>query len=207
MHHVSSLLFEVVQFNSDLDMFSITERGRESLGVSQFFCNSQPLMGFRLHKPGPRGDTSDFSDYVPFEAMLELSHQGWSYQQRPSSRRIPSYTSGGQKCWFYSKVVCQHYLRVLLQSEKMFSLGLREIFHFQPSSYYKTLLYLIKYPDKLNNVRPWQPFDFYKLVRQQATKCRSESAVEGHGFELEAEPLAAGWGFSCDYAMCFVCFG
>ena len=125
-------------------------------------------MSFKLHKEMGTNTTGDFSDYVQFECMLELAGQGWSYTERPGSKRLPSYKPGCPKLWFFNKTISRHYLQVLLLSDKLFGLGLKEIFHFQASAYYKTLLHLMKFPVRLNDVRAWQPLEFYKVLQQQA---------------------------------------
>ena len=167
---MTGVLSKVAQFDSKLDMFTITTSGHKTLTVTQSYCGPVPLARFRLHK-GVGSGKGEYCEYVAFESMLELAEKGWSYQQMPGSKTLPSYKPGNAKVWFFHNHICRHYLQVLLLSERMFSAGLQEIFHFQASSYYKTLIHhLLHVPEQLNNVKPRQTLAFYKLLQQQAQK-------------------------------------
>ena len=147
-------------------MFSITSSGRAILTVTQSYCGPTSLSMFRLHQVGTQ--SREYSEYTAFESMLELADRGWYYCCRPGSKKIAAYKPGEEKVWFYHRKICRHYLHVLLLSETLFSAGLREICHFQASSYYKTLIFMLQHcPTQLNSVKPRQTLDFYKLLQQQ----------------------------------------
>ena len=149
-------------------MFTIVPRGRGLLLVTQECVSPAPFAEFRLHTSD--NTKSDFVEFLPFEAMLELTKRGWYYTQQTASRRLPAYRAGTEKRWFFHKTICGYYLRVLLVSEKLFTLGLRDIYHFQASTYYRTLLYMMRHPHHLNDVKPWQSHAYYKVLQQQAEK-------------------------------------
>ena len=167
-------------------MFTIVPSGRGLLLVTQECVSPAPFAEFRLH---PSDNTkSDFAEFLPFEAMLELKKRGWYYTQRTPSRKLSTYTPGSEKHWFFHKTICGYYLRVLLLSEKLFSLGLREVCHFQASTYYKTLLSMMKHPNRLNDVKPWQSHAFYKVLQQQAETRGTHTArdrIIGGDFESD----------------------
>lgn len=163
-----------------LDTFTITNAGRDLLRVTQAYSGACLLVQFRLH-----ANVSAYDDFVPFESMLELTKQGWTFVQQAGSRRLPSYKRGEQKVWYFNSKICGQYLKVLLLSEKLFSLGLREIFHYQATQYYKSLLLLMKFPAQLNTVKPWQTHAFYKVLQQ---KSHSRTVKpDDNTFEMEAE--------------------
>ena len=161
--------------------------------VTQSYYDPKPLAKFRLHT-GKHG-TGDYSDHTAYEPMLELSSRGWFYQQRPGSKQLPSYKKGDQKVWYYCKHICRHYLQVLLLSESLFAAGLQEIFHFQATAYYKTLIFLLQHPSHLNSVKPRQTLDFYKLLQQQVSG-RSRRQREN---QLESESGGWQWVRSMDF--------
>ena len=140
--------------------------------MTQSYCDPQQLAKFRLHTHGHQGNGkgADFSDYTAFESMLELAARGWSYEQRPGSKKLSPYKAGCQKMWYYSKQICRHYLQVLLLADDLFSLGLQQIYHYQSTSYYKALVFMMQHPAQLNIVKPWQTLDYYKILQQRAHK-------------------------------------
>lgn len=130
----------------------------------------------------------DGSDLVPFEALLELARRGWTHERRMTSRKVDTYKPNGTKKWFFNKNVCKYYLKVLLSSDRIFEMGLKEIYHFQPATYYKTILFMMKFPEKLNTVKPWQSRSFYILMQQQAVKPTAKRTSAGMtGMVLEEE--------------------
>ena len=174
-------------------MFTITAKGRERLAVVQSYCNPKPLTHFRLHKE-LGSDMGDFSGFVQFESMLELTERGWNFSERSGSKRLPSYKPGNEKLWFFNKTISRHYLQTLLLSDVLFQLGLKEIFHFQASAYYKTLLHLMKFPHRLNDVQAWQPLEFYKVLQQQAHRRPAQQIRAREGdMEVDDGGLSPAW--------------
>lgn len=179
-----------------MDTFILTLRGRDSLVVDQHYRDPARLIHFRLHNVSSK---SDCFDLVPFEAMLELARRGWTYEHRKMSRKLQPVLPDGSvpKVWFYHSNVCKYYLRALLNADKLFSLGLKEIHHFQPSTYYKTLLLMMQHPERLNDVKPWQNRAFYVLLQQQTRKCKSEDkkvdADATMKLEIEHTGVRTGW--------------
>lgn len=177
---------KVQQVDQKLDMFWISPRGRECLELDQSYTNPSRFVSFRLHDT-PTGKL-DGSDLVPFEALLELARRGWTHERRMTSRKVDTYKPNGTKKWFFSKNVCKYYLKVLLSSDRLFEMGLKEIYHFQPATYYKTILFMMKFPEKLNTVKPWQSRSFYILMQQQAIKPTAKRTSAGMtGMVLEEE--------------------
>ncbi len=166
--------------DSELGTFNITNDGRDLLRVTQAYSGACLLVQFRLH-----GNVSVYDDFVPFESMLELTKQGWTFVQRAGSRKLPSYKRGERKVWYFHNKVCGQYLKVLLLSEKLFSLGLQEIYHYQATQYYKSLLLLMKYPEQLNTVKPWQTHTFYKVLQQKSHNRRVNP--NANTFDMETE--------------------
>lgn len=154
-----------------LDTFRLTVRGRDSLDLHQRFYDPTKFVQFRLHD-GAR-DGVDINDMVPFEAMLELTQRGWSYEVCTSSRKIEPYQPDAPKKWYYHKRICKYYLRALLKSEELFRLKLRRLYHFQPAGYYKALIALMKCPSRLESVKPWQTRAYYVLIQNQAKQSRN----------------------------------
>ena len=140
--------------------------------VNLVYTTPRQFARFRLH------DSSDSGDMVPFESMLALAHRGWTYERKTPSRKLAPYKQGTQKTWYFNKTVCKYYLRVLLNSGRLFELGLKDIYHFQPSAYYRTLLFMMKYPEQLNTVSPWQNRAFYVLKQQHAPRARARQSEE-----------------------------
>ena len=159
---------QVVQAEEKTDTFCLSERGRNCLELDQTFGNPACFAKFRLHDPSI--GKSDFGDLGPFEAMMELSRQGWTHEKRTGSQRVVPYKAGGKKCWYFNKTICKYYLKALLSSKKLMELGLQEIHHFQPTMYYRTLIYMMKFPGQLNNVKPRQNRAFYVLMQQNSKK-------------------------------------
>lgn len=156
-----------------VDTFSITARGMECLHPTQTFHRQVLLVNCRLHSV-----SSDVSELAAFEAIQELSRQGWTYQQVKSNlRTIEPCTANGTKVWYFSGSLPIHYLRALLSLRKLFDLGLKELHHCQPSAYYKTILLFMKSPARLNQVRAWQSLPYYKLLQQR--KNRAMETEEG----------------------------
>ena len=171
---------------NNVDTFQITTCGRDTLGLDQSYDKSHAFVTFRLNDAS-KGKT-DGSDLVPFEGMLELARRGWVYHRVKGSRKIKSLLPDGEKTWYFNKTVCKYYLRVLLISGKLFSLGLKEIFHFQPAAYYKTLLLLSRVnATMLNTVRPWQTRSYYVLLQQQAGSKVQPRSRDQSEFEFEVE--------------------
>lgn len=174
-------------------MFIITDVGRQLVHVMQSYIEPCLLVQFRLHGSG---SLTDFGEFVPFESMLELTRQGWTYVQQAGSRRLPSYKQGGPKIWYFHKRICGQYLRVLLSSEKLFSLGLQEIFHYQATQYYKSLLMMMKYPSQLNAVKPWQTHSYYKVLQQQCQKrgsaIKNAPTSNSTAFDMETDDIGGG---------------
>ena len=168
------------------DMFCISERGRNILELTQTFKSPMLFAKFRLHDAKSK---ADFADMVPFEAMLELTQRSWTYSQRKASRKLEAYKRGGQKIWYFNTTVCRHYLQVLLSSDSLFEQGLDEIAHFQPTAYYKTLLFMLaKDASQLKRVKPWQTLSFYTVLRQQVLRRRApKHADAAHNVDLDIE--------------------
>lgn len=168
----------------ELDKFSLSELGRSSLELDQTYSNPMKFVQFRLHDPST-GKVSD-SDLIPFEAMLELARRGWSHERRNHSRKMDPYKPGGAKKWYYSKTICKYYLAALLRADKLFELGLTELFHYQPAAYYRTLMFMMKFPNRLNHVRPWQNRAYYVLQQQHATR-QAHGNNSTPNWDMEAE--------------------
>lgn len=164
---------QVVQAEEKTDTFCLSERGRNCLELDQTFGNPACFAKFRLHDPSI--GKSDFGDLGPFEAMMELSRQGWTHEKRTGSQRVVPYKAGGKKCWYFNKTICKYYLKALLSSKKLMELGLQEIHHFPPTMYYRTLIYMMKFPGQLNNVKPRQNRAFYVLMQQNSKKRNAKS--------------------------------
>ena len=148
-----------------LDLFCITHQGLRCLKPTQTYSGPVLLTKFRLHKCTP---TSDFSELVPFEAMLELTLRGWSYEVQQPSQNLPVCKHDSRKVWFFDKSPSLPYLRTLLLSPALFDLGLQQLHHLQPVAYYKTILALMKSaPSRLNEVLPNQPLPFYQVLQQR----------------------------------------
>ena len=164
-----------------MDTFFLTQRGLDILGVNRSYTPSGLLAKFRLHS-SPK--TSEYGDLVFFEAMLELSVQGWAFSFEKPSKKIESMKpSSTSKTWYFSGTrTYVQYLHALLFSRTLFELGLPELFHFQPSSYYKTLLYLMKhFPARLGQIKPNQPYAFYKILRERDTRSSTVQSSDSTG--------------------------
>ena len=180
---------EVAGDCADPDTFYITDKGRQGLELTQAYHNPKLFAQFRLHDL----TTGQVSDLSPFEAMLELTRRSWTYVKRKPSKKLDAYCPGGQKIWYYSSTVCRHYLQVLLNVDKLFAGGLNRVVHFQPSSYYKTLLFMLEHnSSKLNDVKPWQTLAFYTVLRQQARRRGRARTANNVNPEMEEE---GGWYF------------
>ena len=93
-----------------------------------------------------------------------------------------AFADAGGKVWYYHKVVYHVYAMALLALQKLFQLGLREMFHHQPSMYYKALLHMLENgdADRVNSVRPWQPHAYYAVLiqRQDVGRPRANLDIE-----------------------------
>lgn len=172
---------EAGQTEGFVDTFFLTQKGLNILGVNRSFTPSGLLAKFRLHS-SPK--TSEYGDLVFFEAMLELNVQGWTLSCEKPSKKVESVKpSSTSKTWYFSgaKTYVQ-YLHALLYSGTLFELGLPELFHFQSSSYYKTLLYLMKhFPARLCRIKPNQPHAFYKILRECGTRSSTVQSSDSTG--------------------------
>lgn len=164
------------------DYFCIGQLGQTLLGVTQSFSSPDHLASFRLHQ----SDKMDCNELVPFEAMLELSKQGWVHVQRKCSKKIASYKQGESKIWYFNKTVCKYYVRSLLSADRLFRLGAKEIHHFQSTAYYKSLL-MMKQPEHFEMISPWQPLAFYQLLQQRLRKPNKKFTVEIEGAQHTGE--------------------
>ena len=133
--------------------------------VTRTFAEGARFSQYRFHKSstGP----TDYSDWSTFELILELGTQGWRHETTRPSKKKPPYAPSSPKTWFFNKAISKTYLRVLLISEKLFAAGLKHIYHFQQTGYYKILL---QFTDSniLNALKPWQPLSYYKVFANRA---------------------------------------
>lgn len=136
------------------------------------------LVTFRLH-----GTPVVFEELVFFEAMLELTAQGWTFSRQNPTKKVEPYQPGGTKVWYFVDKVHGHgvhYLHTLLYANTLFQHGLKGVFHFQPSSYYKTLLHMMKHSQsQVASVLPNQTHSYYKILRSQNKKGGSSGATAG----------------------------
>ena len=174
---------------SDIDTFAITQKGLGTLRTTHSFAEPLQLTKFRLHTPNI--DKVDYAQLATFELMLELERQGWQSMTQRASRKVLPYknTTECDKVWYYHKTINRYYLQVLLRTEELHHRGFSEVFHFQSCAYYKSLLTL---PDSmLNQVKPWQPHSFYKLLQQNArVSKRGPATATSSKFDLDGD---AGW--------------
>jgi hypothetical protein len=190
---------EVGRIDGQVDMFCITEKGSRALVMTQSVHDMVQLVKFRLHK----STSTNYTDFVFFEAILELSRQGWSHEVPQGVKRLGPYKQGKQKIWYLASQTAVQYLHVLLYADQMFQKGcLAEVYHCQPAGYYKTILDLFKRsPELMKEVKPNQPLAYYKMWKQKkhgrtnhghsapATDARTSSAFAAIG-DLEVEE---GW--------------
>lgn len=176
---------KVEQFESRLDMFSITDAGSHLLELTQNVSDPILLSVFRVHRSAGK---SDIQGMVAFECMLELGSRGWGCVHRKGSRKLFPFSQVSEKVWFYNTKVDVQYLRVLLSSQELFQLGLREIHHFQGTQYYKTFLFMRRHPHRLNDVLPHQTHAFYKLLRERAA-APAVLQMEADGGEVRIRKL------------------
>ena len=164
---VFASLPEVYQPEGKVDVLCISHTGSGYLDLVQTFHSPESLVKFRLHKAtAPK----DYTALVGFEAIQELTRQGWTFETQRPSRKTPPYKSESAKRWYVQSglVPTVHYLHALLNAEALFRYGLEELWHHQPAAYYKTILTCMKRcPSKMKDVRPWQTLDYYKLFKQR----------------------------------------
>ena len=163
---------------AELDFFNITVVGKSLVEVTQCYSCRGRLVAFRLHSGISE---ANFSHWVPFEMMLELVKQGWSYEQRKrGSQRLDPYKSGNARVFYISnQSASPHYLQVLLQAH-LFEKAQAEVHHFQPSQYYRTLLFFRHKPEVLRQILPRQTHSYYTLLRK-GKGFRSGLDEEGKG--------------------------
>lgn len=164
-----------------MGMFCITRLGMGCLETTQTFNTPCLLLQYRLHKLSTSRKIADMVTQLvtlsAFELMQELGHQGWTSEMKQPSKKIESYKAGANKLWYFANSISIPYLQCLLLSQSLFDSGLRELHHFQPVQYYKTLIYFLQHvPERLNDVIPNQALPFYKLLRQR--KGRVDTQLE-----------------------------
>ena len=151
--------------------FNITPLGASFLSVSQTYNRKSELSCYWPDIINLQPTLDLKSD---FHLILALARQGWTYahqrdwksQDCARDARV-AYCRGGNKIWFFhtnsSKGgINRPYLSVLLDSERLFKLGLRKIYHQQPNSYYSALQEVsLKSPGELNSVLPNQKKAYY----------------------------------------------
>ena len=178
-----------------LDTFCITGRGAGVVVPTRSYHACVALVTFRLH-----GAPVVFEELVFYEAMLELTAQGWTFSRQNPSKKVEPYKPGGAKVWYFVDKVNGtgvHYLHTLLYASILFQHGLKGVFHFQPSSYYKTLLHMMKHsPSQVDSVLPNQTHSYYKILRNQNKKGGSSGAAAGQSKRMiiEAEDEGQGEG-------------
>lgn len=128
--------------------------------VSHCYSEAAPLIRFRRNPPSGELDVSKLST---FELILELQRLGWEQECRRASVQLAPYKhdDDSRKVWYFWKTISKHYLRALLQAERLKTL----IYHFQPVQYYKCLLSVPLH--MVSKVLPRQPLAFYKLLLKQ----------------------------------------
>ncbi len=159
------------------DAFCITQCGLRTLVTTRGYEPGGSLVTFRLHKT-----PSDFCDLVFFEAMLELSLQGWVYSRQKPSRKTIAYKRGEVKVWYLADSHSVHYLHALLYATHLFDQGLQELPHGQAAAFYKTLLFFMKTaPSRVPDVLANQPHAYYKLLRKKNIKTKNDAPVTSTG--------------------------
>ena len=171
-----------------MDYFTITEQGSRRVKLAQDYTSRMPILTFRLHNTATAVAAAGFADWTAFEMMQELMKRGFACVRRPASRKVPPYKQGGVKSFLVAKTVCDHYLRVLLMSDALFNLGLQEIYHFQASQYYRTLLAMREHPERLSSVLPRQSHSYYKLFKKLPRGAEQPEKMDLE-VEMESEDL------------------
>ena len=183
----TKLSLQVGKIDGEMDMFCVTDKGAGALTLTQSFHSPVVLMKFRLHK----SLRPNYNEFVFFEAMLELSHQGWAHQVPKGVKGLVPYKPRGLKVWYLGTQLSVHYLRGLLHAGQLFEKGLTEIYHCQLSAYYKTLLVFLKEsPHRLQQVKPNQPLAFYKVLRAQNKKGHVPGRTDAWTTETDIEEEA-----------------
>ena len=172
---------------AELDTFAITEKGADGLVVHQtstFHCLLSRFSSADAQGSGV--DALDLAHCTDFDLVLALGQGGWQVRQEKPSRKTIPYKPGAEKVWYYHRStakggITRKYLTALLQVEKLFAKGVKELFHFQPGGYYAAILQ----DNDPGKVLPWQSKEYYKVLLQRSrpakrARAKASGLMEDH---------------------------